>query len=158
MSRFPLEVDLRIETPDWPEGLESVAERAIRQAVDRSDTKLLGPVEISVLLTNDAAQKAINLQWRGKEVPTNVLSFPQFEPFSPMVGLLGDLSLARETIAREAEDLDKPFADHFAHLLVHGTLHLIGYDHQTDEDALVMESLETDILADLGIVNPYAEV
>lgn len=114
-----------------------------------------GPLEVSVLLTDDEAQQELNKKWRGKDSSTNVLSFPQFEPFSPLFGLLGDISLAYETVACEAEEMGKSFEDHFTHLIVHAILHLVGYDHETDEEALVMEGLETKILNDIGVENPY---
>ena len=157
MTAPELSVDLRIETQGWPDDVAAIAERAIALALARADVEISGPVEISVLLTDDAEQQAINKQWRGFDKSTNVLSFPQFEPFEPLSGLIGDLSLARETISREAEDLGKPVIEHFTHLVVHGTLHLCGYDHETEEEALVMEGLETEILAELGIDDPYAD-
>ena len=110
-----------------------------------------------MLLTDDAEQRALNAQWRGKDAATNVLSFPQLEPFAPLAGLLGDISLARETLEREAAELGKSFTDHFTHLVVHGFLHILGHDHIEEADALVMEGLETQILASLGIADPYAD-
>jgi probable rRNA maturation factor len=111
---------------------------------------------VSVLLTSDSAQKALNKQWRGIDKPTNVLSFSALEPFAPVSGLIGDLSLAYETLHQEAAATGIAFADHFVHLVVHGFLHCLGYDHDNEADALVMETLETDILAGLGIDDPYA--
>lgn len=111
---------------------------------------------LSVLLTDDAAQRALNAQWRQMDKSTNVLSFPAMDPFTPINGLIGDISMARETLERETGELDKSFTDHFTHLLVHGFLHCLGYDHENDADALVMEGLETQILASLGIDDPYA--
>lgn len=86
-----------------------------------------------------------------------MLSFPQIEPFGPVAGLLGDITLAHETVAREAEELGKPFAHHFTHLVVHGFLHILGYDHLEEAEALQMEGLETQILARLGVEDPYAD-
>jgi probable rRNA maturation factor len=108
-----------------------------------------------VVLTNDAEQQELNRQWRGIDKPTNVLSFPQIEPFDPLTGLLGDVILARETLEREAAELGISFHDHFTHLVVHGFLHILGYDHLDDEEALEMEGLETQILASLDIADPY---
>lgn len=118
---------------------------------------LTGPAEISILLTNDEHQQTLNAQWREKDKPTNVLSFPTNPPFAPIFGLIGDISMARQTLEREAIDLDKSFTDHFTHLLVHGFLHCLGYDHETQEEAFVMEGLETQILHTLGIADPYEE-
>lgn len=97
----------------------------------------------------------LNRDYRGKDTSTNVLSFPQIEPFSPVKGLIGDIILARETLEREALELQKPFSEHFAHLVVHGFLHILGYDHGEADEALVMESLETQILERLGYRDPY---
>lgn len=149
-------MDFAVTTGDWPEGLEAIAEKAIGQALAQAEISVHGPLEVSILLTNDAAQQEINKRWRGKDSATNVLSFPQFEPFSPLSGLLGDISLAYETVNTEAKKLDKSLEDHFIHLVIHGTLHLIGYDHETDADALVMEMLETEILSNMGVADPYA--
>ena len=109
------------------------------------------------MLTDDAEQRELNQQWRGKDSATNVLSFPQIEPFGPVIGILGDIILARETLEREALEQGTSFPDHFTHLVVHGFLHILGYDHLTDEEALQMEGLETRILASLGIADPYAD-
>jgi len=123
----------------------------------QSKAKVAGIAELSIVLTDDAEQKALNRDWRGIDKPTNVLSFPQIEPFSPVVGILGDITLARETLEREAAELGKSFQDHFAHLVVHGFLHILGYDHIDEADALVMEGLETQILSSMGIADPYAD-
>jgi probable rRNA maturation factor len=119
--------------------------------------KVTGAAELSIVLTDDTEQQDLNRDWRGKDAPTNVLSFPQIEPFSPVIGLLGDIVLAHETLEREAADLDKPLEHHFTHLVVHGFLHILGYDHLTEDEALVMEGLETQILAGLGVPDPYAD-
>jgi probable rRNA maturation factor len=116
-----------------------------------------GVAELSIVLTDDAEQRQLNRQWRGIDKPTNVLSFPQIEPFAPVAGLLGDITLARETLEREAAELQKPFTDHFTHLVVHGFLHILGHDHQDEAEALVMEGLETQILDSLGIADPYSD-
>ena len=113
--------------------------------------------DVSLCLADDAALRALNLRWRGVDKPTNVLSFPSAPP-GPLGNptALGDIALAYETLAREAEDLGVPLADHYRHLLAHGFLHLIGYDHQTDPEAERMEALETRILARFGASDPYA--
>lgn len=127
------------------------------EALSQSGAKVGGVAELSIVLTDDAEQQVLNRDWRGIDKPTNVLSFPQIEPFSPVAGILGDITLARETLEREAAELGKSFADHFTHLVVHGFLHILGYDHIEEADALVMEGLETQILASLGIADPYAD-
>lgn len=120
-------------------------------------------VAVSILLTDDASIKTINRKHRGKNKPTNVLSFPQYDTLDdfkasrePMLHL-GDIIVAYETVAREAKAESKTIQDHFTHLLVHGFLHLLGYDHMNDRDAGVMESLEVRILKKIGINNPYID-
>ena len=150
-----LTVEISIEKGAWPEGLEKLAERALVTALDNSGYGVDGPCEISVLLTDDAAQQGLNRDWRGMDKPTNVLSFPALDADDPLEGLLGDISLAYETLVREAIELEKPFEHHFVHLLVHGMLHVLGYDHLTSDEALAMEARETDIMALLGYPDPY---
>ena len=123
--------------------------------MELADPPVAGLAEVSIVLTDDAEQRELNRRWRGIDQPTNVLSFPQIEPFAPVAGLLGDIILARQTLERDAAEQGKPFADHFSHLVVHGFLHLLGYDHVAEAEALVMEGLETQILETLGIADPY---
>jgi probable rRNA maturation factor len=132
-----------------------LADRAVFEALKQSGAKVRGVSELSIVLTDDAEQQGLNRDWRGIDKPTNVLSFPQIEPFGPVTGILGDIVLARETLEREAAELGKPFTDHYTHLVVHGFLHILGYDHIDEAEALVMEGLETQILATLGIPDPY---
>ncbi|MEE2950328.1 MAG: rRNA maturation RNase YbeY [Pseudomonadota bacterium] len=115
--------------------------------------------EVSVTLTSDEDVREINREWRDKDRPTNVLSFPMMdlEPGDHPGPLLGDLVLAFETCAREADGEGKTFADHFRHLLVHGFLHCLGHDHVEDEDAEAMEALEVRILSAFSIADPYRE-
>lgn len=153
----PLEIAVIRNADGWPEAFDALAERAILAALAGARPQVRGAAEISVLLTDDAEQRELNAQWRGKDSSTNVLSFPQIEPFAPVIGLLGDITLARETLEREAADLGKSLEDHFTHLMVHGFLHILGYDHIDEDEALQMESLETQILAGLGIEDPYAD-
>ena len=161
-----LDIQLSIEAGDWPaEGeLEALSTRVLEQAAalladEAKQPFPKTPVEISLVFTNDGDIKGINAEWRGQDKPTNVLSFPAF-PLSPggkPGPMLGDIILAEETLRREALDLGKPFEDHLIHLLVHGFLHLFGYDHMTDKEAAVMEGLEIRILAVLGLDDPYGD-
>ena len=153
----PLEIAVIRNADGWPDTFDALAERAVLAALAEAKPKIKGAAEISVLLTDDEEQRDLNAQWRGKDSSTNVLSFPQIEPFDPVIGLLGDITLARETVTREAQEQGITLEDHFTHLVVHGFLHILGYDHLDEEEALEMEGLETRILAGLGIADPYAE-
>ena len=153
----PLSIAFAVNAEGWPDDLEQVAETAIREALKQSKAKVAGVAEVSVVLTDDAEQRELNHQWRGFDKSTNVLSFPQIEPFSPVAGLLGDITLARETLQAEADEMDITFEAHFTHLVVHGFLHLLGYDQLEEDEAEQMEGLETRILATLGIADPYAD-
>src|SRR6266851_6038510 len=119
------------------------------------------PIELGITLTDDAGQRRLNRRFRGRDLPTNVLAFAAWEPGARVPPgaplLLGDIVLAFETVAREAAEQGKPFADHLRHLIVHGVLHLLGCDHQTADEASIMEPLETSILAKLGVPDPYCE-
>jgi probable rRNA maturation factor len=134
-----------------PETHDVVA-RAIRAANETA-----GPLEgtLSVLVADDAAIQSLNRQWRGADKPTNVLSFPAAKAPSIVPRHLGDIAISYETAIREAQAEARPFAHHLAHLVVHGFLHLLGYDHESDAAAEAMESLERKILARLGIPDPY---
>jgi len=164
--------DVVVSIPEqaWTTVLADIASRSteIAALAYRAGTASLGaklPVpEISILLTNDAEVMALNARHRDKARPTNVLSFPALTSdqiaggFNGVVEppfLLGDVVLAFETVDAEAAQADKPLADHFAHLLVHGVLHLLGFDHTTEDMALRMETLEADILGHLGVGDPY---
>ncbi|MGV3491514.1 MAG: rRNA maturation RNase YbeY [Devosia sp.] len=153
----PLSIAFAVNCDGWPDGLEAIADRAIREAIKHAEPEIVGVTELSVVLTDDAEQRELNREWRGIDKSTNVLSFPQIEPFEPISGLMGDIILARETLVREAEEEGVSFEDHFTHLVVHGFLHLLGYDHIEDDEAEEMEGLETQILASLGIADPYAD-
>ncbi len=162
---MPPELDVVIADPRWEAaGIEALAERA-------ADTTLAqlglaaGDFEICVLACDDSRIAALNAQFRGRATPTNVLSWPSAErgaardgdaPAAPAPGALGDIAIAHETCAREAAAAGKPLADHATHLLVHGILHLMGYDHERDRDAALMEAREARILARLGVADPYS--
>ena len=116
-----------------------------------------GPTEVSVLLDGDQALKSLNAKWRNKDGPTNVLSFPGPDTQAPgQVRHLGDIALSYDTLAREAAAEGKPMSHHLQHLVVHGMLHLQGYDHDIPADADEMEERERTILAGLGVPDPYA--
>ncbi|MCK2053260.1 rRNA maturation RNase YbeY [Methylobacterium sp. 37f] len=156
------EIDVAVEDARWTSvapDLEAFVIRAVEAALAAAPEAPEGEVEISVLLTNDAAVQDLNRTWRGKDKPTNVLSFPAApQPTHPGVPRpLGDVVLAYDTMLRESAEQSKPLSDHLAHLLVHGTLHLLGQDHETGEaDAEAMEALEVAALRTLGVPDPYA--
>ena len=130
------------------------AEETVQLAIAKAASFEQGDGEIAVLLTSDAAIRTMNATWRGIDKPTNVLSFPAVESEGAH---LGDIAIACETVERESASENKTFLDHLAHLSIHGYLHLIGFDHETDREAERMEQLETRILASLGIADPYAD-
>ncbi|MEF2073796.1 rRNA maturation RNase YbeY [Consotaella aegiceratis] len=156
-----IELALAIEDDGWDDALwgdlRRLVERAVAAAAERA--VLLGAIEteLSVVLTGDAAVHELNRQWRDKDRPTNVLSFPAFDirPGEMPGPLVGDIVVARETVLAEAAAEGKLPREHFAHLIVHGFLHCLGYDHLEETDAETMERLEVTILADLGIADPY---
>jgi probable rRNA maturation factor len=115
-----------------------------------------GRAGVSLCLSDDAHLRELNARWRGPDKPTNVLSFPAAQRAGP-ASMLGDIALAYETIAREAETSGVTLADHYRRLVAHGFLHLLGYDHRTDEEAGRMEALEKRILARVGVADPYAD-
>ena len=143
-------IDIEIEDAAWTTALpeaEAVALRAARAALGEDGGG------VAILLTDDATVADLNLRFRDKPGPTNVLSFPA--PENPEEHL-GDIALAYGVCAREAEEQDKPFAHHLQHLVAHGVLHLLGYDHLQDEEAEEMEARERRILAGLGVPDPYS--
>ena len=139
--------------------LRALVGRAVSAAMSVAALEVLPGAELSIVLTDDAGMARINGQWRGKDKPTNVLSFPgsQLAPGDAAGPVLGDIVLARETIEREASLEGKPIDDHLLHLVIHGFLHLFGYDHENEADAATMENLESRALAVLGVKDPYAE-
>jgi probable rRNA maturation factor len=140
---------------------EAVIQRAVAAAAEIADVEI-GEAELAVMLTDDSGIRTLNNNWRGIDKPTNVLSFPALPPTGSggpddAPRMLGDIAIAYETTRKEADDEQKPFDHHLSHLAVHGFLHLIGYDHEKDADAEKMESLEREILSQLGIPDPYAD-
>jgi probable rRNA maturation factor len=160
-----LDIQISVEDGGWPDEavLGSLSERVLGAAAEYLAREEQQPFpemapELSLVFTNDDSIQQINAEWRGQDKPTNVLSFPAFplEPGGMPGPMLGDIVIARETVEREAVDLGKTFDDHLTHLLVHGFLHLFGYDHMEKDEAEEMEALETRILAGLGLSDPYA--
>lgn len=141
---------------------DAVIHRAIEAAAAMVDSDT-SDAELAIMLTDDAGIRTLNQNWRGIDKPTNVLSFPALQPPEgaeepdDMPRMLGDIAIAYETTRREADEEDKPFANHLSHLAIHGFLHLVGYDHEKDDEAEEMEALERQILATLGIADPYAD-
>ena len=157
----PVVADVLIEAGGWPDGVRLVwlTDRAIRSAVAVAQPVLAPAAEVSLVFTDDAHVRELNRRYRGKNAATNVLSFPaaSVEPgrFGP---LLGDIVLAREAVFHEAAETGIAPEAHLTHLIVHGFLHLLGYDHDDEKAAAVMKGLETAIMAALGIADPYAGV
>jgi len=159
------DIEIAIEEP-WPAGTwEELAERAAKAAAKLAPELANPRLSASLLFTSDAEIHALNREWRRRDKPTNVLSFPMLEradllalaPKGPPE-MLGDIALAHETCAREANDKGISLEHHAAHLIVHGLLHLAGHDHETSPvDADLMEALETKALALMGIADPYGD-
>jgi len=155
-----IELDIMMEEGDWETipDVESLARKAAQAALAVT-YEADGEFEASVMLTDDAHIQELNRTWRGKDKPTNVLSFPAPEqPGSAGPRHLGDIALAYGTLVRESDEESKEPAHHFAHLIVHGVLHLLGYDHETEAEAEIMEALEVKALATLGIADPYRDM
>ncbi|WP_424940920.1 rRNA maturation RNase YbeY [Aliiroseovarius sp. S253] len=162
-------MDIVFEDPRWEAaGLSDLADASARAVI--AHLKLMPPFgdgfEISLLACDDARIAVLNGDFRDKPTPTNVLSWPSEEraaedaggdPFLPEDPELGDIAIAYETCSREADEQGKEFSTHVSHLLVHGVLHLLGYDHIDDKDAALMEGLEVEILGKMNISNPYEE-
>ena len=163
-------VDLVVEEEGWLDALPDlagVAERAARLALDAAGVAPEGR-EIALLACDDARIAELNAGFRGKPAPTNVLSWPAFPLAPPRPGEapppppdgptpLGDVAIALQTTLREAADAQRPLKDHATHLILHACLHLLGYDHETEADAVLMEGIERRQLAKLGIADPYEE-
>jgi probable rRNA maturation factor len=153
-----LDVDVVRHAEAWDEARidDAMLRRAAQAAAAEAPALPAGDYELTILLTDDEEMRALNRTWRDKDAPTNVLSFPASDTLSGP-GLLGDIALAYETIREEARDRDIALTDHVAHLVVHGVLHLLGFDHADDRQAERMETLERKALASLGIADPYAD-
>jgi probable rRNA maturation factor len=146
-----LEIDIQVASPLW--AAQPLAEQTVRAAIAAAAAARAAGGEVSVLLTDDASIRTLNRDWRGIDKPTNVLSFPAAKAAGAR--FLGDIVVAYETLARECQDADSNFLHHLAHLTVHGFLHLLGYDHQTDAQAEEMEGLESRIMRSMNLPDPY---
>jgi probable rRNA maturation factor len=148
-----LEIDAVVEAEGWRTALgeppEDLAARVLQEAAAGEEAH----GAVAILFADDGAVRELNRQWRQKDKPTNVLSFPAPEGFDT----LGDIALALETVLAEASEQGKSPIDHTAHLLTHGFLHLLGYDHEDDKEAEAMEDRERAILARLGIADPFEQ-
>ncbi|MEO9601000.1 rRNA maturation RNase YbeY [Parasphingorhabdus sp.] len=150
---------------DWTDLVTQATTAAIASSSHASLLSQSFALEVSVKFSDDTEVQTLNKSYRGKDKPTNVLSFPQVQPdlletlanTDDGEALLGDIILAYETCHEEATAKNIPFSDHVSHLIVHGSLHLLGYDHENEADAEIMENCEINALARLGIANPYAE-
>jgi probable rRNA maturation factor len=150
-----LSLDLRVSDPRW-EALGDLGAFAAH-VLGRASARMKEGGELAILFTDDAEMRALNKQWRSLDKATDVLSFPSDQPEIPgQPQYLGDIALAYETALRDAETMGRAFDGHVSHLLIHGFLHLLGYDHIEAKDAKVMEPLEAEILAGLGWPDPYA--
>jgi probable rRNA maturation factor len=152
-----IEIDIAVESEKWAAiELDSLVSRAVEAARAECDVELAPSAEISLLFCDDARIRELNREWRRLDKP-NVLSFPASDPSRlAQAPLLGDIAIAFETVERESIDEQKSFSDHLSHMVVHGFLHLVGYDHEIEDDAEVMEAVERRALARLGIADPYA--
>jgi len=146
------DVDVLIEDEAWNAALDGDAEAFCVHILSAAANADKARGAASVLLTTDAAMQALNRHWRGLDKPTNVLSFPAADTAG---GLLGDIALGLGVVTGEAQAQGKPFASHVAHMLVHGFLHLLGHDHEAQDQGDAMEARERAILAELGYADPY---
>jgi probable rRNA maturation factor len=149
-------VELTIEDPSWTAlgDVQCLVERAVEAALAEAGVMPEDGTELSCLLCDDPVMRALNQQWRGTDRSTNVLSFPAAGPGAER--MLGDIVLAYGTVSLEAAVEGRAIQDHVAHLIVHGTLHLVGQDHEAEADAEAMEALEIRAMARLGLADPYA--
>ena len=150
MGKMIIDLQIACEQETGLPTAEQIEQWATAAVQPKSDE-----VEMTVRIVDEAESHALNLNYRGKDRPTNVLSFPFECPDEVELPLLGDLVICRQVVEREAQEQDKPVMAHWAHMVVHGSLHLLGYDHIEDDEAEEMESLETQIMTRLGFADPY---
>jgi probable rRNA maturation factor len=146
-------IDIEIDHPAWSEALPDIEKIVRYAALVALEAEEAGHGDVAFRLTDDSSVQTLNRNFLGKDAPTNVLSFPT--PPNPQHHL-GDVALAFGVCVREAAEQSKPLAHHVSHLVIHGVLHLLGYDHIGDDEAEVMEGLERALLAEMGIPDPYA--
>ncbi len=153
-----LAIEIAVECAEWGrlDHLDALVAESLQTVLDETGERLREGAEVSFLFGDDARIRELNRQFRGKDQPTNVLSFPGPEPLESAL-FLGDIALAFETIAREAQEQGKSLQDHSRHMIVHGFLHLLGYDHEDDAEADEMEAVEIRVLRALGVENPYRD-
>lgn len=147
-----IELDLQLAVED-ENGLPEFDD--IQLWLNRAVEKFQPQAEVTVRIVDEEESHQLNHDYRGKDKPTNVLSFPFEAPPGMEIDLLGDLIICRQVVEREAAEQDKPLMAHWAHMVVHGSLHLLGYDHIEDDEAEEMESLETEIMQSMGFEDPY---
>ena len=153
-----LAIETAVDYAGWgalPE-LDKLVADGLQATIEESGDKLPENAEVSLLFCDDARIRKLNLQFRGQDKPTNVLSFPGPEPLETG-RFLGDIAVAFETVAREAKEQHKTLEQHCRHMVVHGFLHLLGYDHEAEEEAEAMEAMEIQVLKRLGVANPYRD-
>lgn len=150
MGKMIIDLQIACEQESGLPTAQQIEQWAIAAVQPQSDE-----VEMTVRIVDEAESHELNLNYRGKDRPTNVLSFPFECPDEVELPLLGDLVICRQVVEREAQEQDKPLMAHWAHMVVHGSLHLLGYDHIEDDEAEEMESLETQIMTGLGFADPY---
>lgn len=158
VNSCPLEIDIAVEAGGWTSlgDLEPLIGRAVMAGLSVAGLQPMAGAELSILLTDDARMRQINRAWRATDKPTNVLSFPAVPADRVATSpLLGDIALAYETVQREAGAESRTLEAHLSHLVIHGLLHLLGDDHETDADADLMEAREVAALARLGYADPY---
>jgi probable rRNA maturation factor len=157
VSTRPSAIEARVSDRRWTEALKKKPATLAAKAVAAAMKTVRKPGAVEILFTDDAEMRRLNRQWRKLDQPTDVLSFPSSGPKVPgQPRRLGDIALGFETALRDAKAMNRAFEAHVSHLVIHGFLHLVGYDHIKREDAAVMEPLETKILAGLGWPDPYA--
>lgn len=150
MGKMIIDLQIACEQESGLPTAEQIEQWATAAVQPKSDE-----VEMTVRIVDEAESHELNLNYRGKDRPTNVLSFPFECPDEVELPLLGDLVICRQVVEREAQEQEKPLMAHWAHMVVHGSLHLLGYDHIEDDEAEEMESLETQIMTGLGFADPY---